>query len=76
MNFYNLTPQGHFIYRKFQEKEHLLSNKNFISYEPPKEDGEGWSTWQLWRIMEIFGGKNARLGMPEAFKTEIEFDQT
>ena len=25
------------------------------SYKPPVEDAEGWSTWQLWGLMEKFG---------------------
>lgn len=42
-----------------------------IKYFPPIEDDEGWSTWQLWRLMQIFG-KHMRLGVGEApFETEI-----
>ena len=57
-----LTPAG----RQF----HCASHYNFWAehcpgnphdYTPPKEDAEGWSTWQLHSLMSIFGGA-IRLG--------------
>lgn len=24
-------------------------------YHPPQEDGDGWSEWQLWHLMSLFG---------------------
>ena len=43
-------------------------------YIPPKEDTEGWSTWQLWDLMQRFGQhfylQNTPAQMP--FETTIE----
>jgi hypothetical protein len=40
-------------------------------YQPPKEDEQGWSEWQLWRLMQVFGD-HVNLGFPLCFETEIE----
>jgi hypothetical protein len=44
------------------------------AYVPPKEDENGYSSWQLWSLMEMFG---ARLGMGfnPPFETEILLDK-
>lgn len=39
-------------------------------YTPPKEDEDGWSTWQMWTFMEQFG-RYMRLGMENVIKTDI-----
>jgi hypothetical protein len=39
-------------------------------YRAPKEDAEGWSKWQLWHLMEIFGPL-INLGAIPPFETTI-----
>ena len=29
---------------------------NIFNYEPPRTDEDGWSKWQLWELMNTFGG--------------------
>jgi hypothetical protein len=38
------------------------------------EDNEGWSEWQLWKLMETFG-PHIRMGADVPFETEIEIPQ-
>lgn len=42
-----------------------------LPYTPPEEDEDGWSMWQLWRLMAAFG---AHLGpdFDPPFESEIE----
>lgn len=40
-------------------------------YRSPTEDAEGYSVWQLWHLMEIFG-EHIHLGGKNPFETEIE----
>ena len=47
----------------------LLSNGSFEHLY--KEDDNGWSKWQLWHVMEIFG-PHISLGCTPPFETEIE----
>jgi len=42
-----------------------------MPYNPPEEDAEGWSRWQLWALMEAFG-PHVGHGAPLCFETEIE----
>lgn len=41
-----------------------------MPYKPPKEDAEGYSTWQLWSLMQAFGS-HIGLGLKVPFDTEI-----
>ncbi len=40
-------------------------------YQPPEEDEDGWSTWQLWVLMEQLG-PHVHNGLDVPFETEIE----
>ncbi len=40
-------------------------------FVPPKEDGDGFSKWQLWDLMHTFG-PYIQLGGIVPFETEIE----
>ncbi len=40
-------------------------------YEPPKEDAEGWSEWQMWDLMESLGHM-WYMGGPPPFDTTIQ----
>jgi len=46
----------------------LLPHQQFV---PPEEDAGGWSTWQLWRLMQEFG-ESMHNGCEVPFETEIE----
>lgn len=39
-------------------------------YVPPQEDDDGWSTWQLWVVMQTFGSTLYN-GGPNPFETTI-----
>lgn len=39
-------------------------------YVPPVEDADGWSTWQLWYLMQTFGNCCSECRIP--FETEID----
>ena len=67
-----LTDKG----RKVLEAKHHALYEQFPQlkkrpYEPPKEDAEGWSVWQLWCVMEAFG-EFTRIGMDGCFETTME----
>jgi hypothetical protein len=42
-----------------------------IPYTAPEEDAEGWSKWQLWRLIKIFG-PHMSMSSERPFETEIE----
>lgn len=58
-----LTPEG----RAFHAADHAMFNmrtgKN-LPYNPPREDEQGWSTWQLWNLMHTFGTEVCLGGVP------------
>jgi len=41
-------------------------------YQPPAEDEDGWSKWQLWHLAHIFGAYHG-MGGPLPHKTTIRF---
>lgn len=42
------------------------------AYHPSYNEGkDGWSEWQLWRLMELFG-PHMHIGMNVPFETDIE----
>ena len=42
-------------------------------YRAPEEDEQGWSGWQLWDLMSVFGEHMCMAG-PLPFETEIEIE--
>jgi len=54
-----LTPYGRAMHRKAHED--LMQHTRRLGYPDPfpyvsvKEDKRGWSEWQLWHLMQIFG---------------------
>ena len=46
-----------------------------IPYNPPKEDAEGWSKWQLWSLMQTFG-PIVGVALPPPFEANIKFHAT
>lgn len=45
----------------------------FAKLFPLEEDERGYSKWQLWHFMEIFGGKNTGIGKPNLYELDIIF---
>lgn len=63
-----LTDAGRAHHRK--EWEELLAGTK-LTYTPPVEDAGGWSRWQLWNLMQVFGPMIG-MGMPSPFGTVID----
>ncbi|MGL6052627.1 MAG: hypothetical protein ACRC16_22045 [Aeromonas salmonicida] len=40
----------------------------------PLQDSEGWSSWQLWQVMQTFGGAHVALTEPPPF-VEMKIEQ-
>ncbi len=62
--------------REVLMSDHELFWKNAgrtMEYHPPKEDENGWSTWQLWSLMSYLG-KHISLGGSNVIETDIQFE--
>jgi len=59
--------------REILKQQHDLLLKDIPRYEftLPQEDEQGWSKWQMWRLMETFG-PHISIGSEVPFETEIE----
>lgn len=71
-----LNDRGKEILKREYEKmvadnPRLTQFESFKEFKLPKEDEDGWSKWQLWSLMETFGGYIS-LGCVVPFETEIE----
>ena len=69
-----LTDHGRAIHKKWFEDvwtDTKFSLAPAIKYSPPTEDENGWSKWQLWHLMEIFG-KHIGMGKPNVFRLTIK----
>lgn len=66
-----LTDHG----RELLKADHDAFNEEiggtFGEWSPVREDKDGWSTWQLWVLMEAFGGHMSCTGN-NPFDLEIE----
>lgn len=67
-----LTEHGIKILREQFDELHQWMPSVFKEFQPPEQDAEGWSEWQLWKLMRAFGGDNMTQGSPNAFATDIE----
>ena len=68
-----LTPRGRELHR--QNWEAIFQNiPNASPYSPPQEDGDGWSRWQLWELMKVFG-PHINLGAQLPFQPEMRFEK-
>lgn len=64
-----LTARGREIHRQRYEP---LCAKTGLTYRPKTEDADGWSVWQLWDLMNLFGSA-IQLGKSDLpFSTQIE----
>lgn len=51
-----LTEQGrHALRENYDKLKADLGGKVHYDFAPPKEDTDGWSTWQAWQLMEELG---------------------
>lgn len=70
-----LTPLGREIYRERRRDFKRLLEKQCVKVKLADsmlvEDEEGWSKWQLWNLMEVFG-PHVGLGSDPVFQTEID----
>ena len=76
MNSYvrvQLTPYGRSILRKDIERRHKYLCKGEYKKYMPKEDADGWSRWQLWRLMNKFGA-HVKLSHIQPFCADIEIE--
>lgn len=67
-----ITEKGHALLRKDHE-EFFAKLASKRPYEPPKEDAEGYSRWQLWSLMQSFG-PHISLGFETPFDPAILFE--
>lgn len=59
--------------RCLHEQEHeMLSTHASAPYKPP-EELDGWSRWQAWRLMELFG-QHMHNGCNVPFETTIRIE--
>jgi hypothetical protein len=70
-----LTPKG----RDQLKADHIkrldpLGLLTKFPYQPPEEDADGWSRWQLWVLMEKFG-EHMGLGRELLFDAEIDIPE-
>lgn len=64
-----LTDEGRRIHRAHHAEivsalPEKIRHSHLIQYSPPIEDELGWSTWQGWNLMQVFGpymGLSAKL---------------
>jgi hypothetical protein len=67
-----LTARG----REIHKLEYDCANPKYIKekypYQPPQEDKDGWSRWQAWHFMSLFGGYMSQ-GSDLPAETEIKF---
>ena len=62
-----LTPKGKAHYLHKHEEMVGFTGQDPFPFEPKKEDKDGWSTWQLWDLMNTFGDE-MRLGATACFE--------
>lgn len=63
-----LTERGKQIHR--EEWDRVFGDKSGFIYTPPLEDENGYSRWQMWSLMKIFGN-HMGLGLDCPFETNI-----
>jgi len=67
-----LTDYGHELLREDHESFWKSLGKT-TEYRAPKEDEDGWSTWQLWYLMSKLG-KYIYMGNHNVIETDIQFE--
>lgn len=64
-----LTDKGRQIF-----KDHYKGFPSGLQLPQIKEDADGYSEWQLWYLMQIFG-EHIAMGCPSPFLMEVLFDE-
>jgi hypothetical protein len=67
-----LTDEGRKIHREAYARDIPEYMRATCPYLAPKEDADGWSQWQAWSFMSIFGA-HMRCGVGLCCQTEIMF---
>lgn len=70
-----LTNHGRDICKRRYDDSRPYSVGCPCDYVPPEEDEEGWSRWQAWQLMEVFGAKIGP-GLPTPFDANIIIEET
>lgn len=68
-----LTDHGRAIHRMEYDDLMRPLAKPLFEYAPVKEDADGWSEWQLWKLMETFG-EHYHNGCILPFETTIRIE--
>ena len=69
-----LTDYGRACLRKnYEELVARWGGPAPFKFRLPEEDSEGWSKWQLWRLMEELG---PHIGMELPFKVRIRLEDS
>lgn len=63
-----LTSKGKEIHKQRYDKYN-----HSIEYTPPKEDENGYSDFQMWELMNIFG-EHTSIGLDQCFEATILID--
>lgn len=63
-----LTEHGKKIHR--EDWDSVFGNNSNFTYTPPREDENGYSSWQMWELMRWFGN-HCRIGFDNPFETDI-----
>lgn len=67
-----LTEYGRSLHRQDYDEFVRRFGKPPFKYKPPVEDADGWSEWQLWQLMNIFG-QHVQMGFRVPFETNMKF---
>lgn len=74
---------NHYVYVQLTDHGREILKKNHVElvaagfpekYEPIEETEDGWSKWQLWHLMGVFGESMQCPGANSPFATTINFD--
>lgn len=71
--YVKLTERGRKHHKKIHDELIKTFPQVYVSlgkYNPPEEDKDGWSRWQLWVLMETFG-EIMHIGFDPPFETTI-----
>lgn len=65
-----LSPLGREIYKEYWISA-FAGFPSIFDFKPKNEDMDGWSEWQLWDLIAVFGN-HVYMGCVPVFETEIQ----
>lgn len=68
-----LTDHGRKLHKKLHDEFWAQHPHVQQPYVPPKEDCNGWSSWQMWILMNTFG-EHVGMALPLCFDSTIRID--